>query len=158
MIDELLARYRAHRQELDRCRSLLKTSPTEPEQRLIERRIAEEEAAVSALAFRASPPLAQPPFFTPDIAHDRSRDEGQIGAILPFQVQGNIDDHALAVTYETAKEAFAKAVEWQVVQFADVSIFDGVKRYTVTEFASFMALKEVADTMEASAELAEGDA
>ena len=70
---------------------------------------------------------------------------------MPFQVQGNIDDHALAVTCETAKEAFAKAVEWQVVQFADVSISDGVKRSTVTEFAALMALKEVADTIEASA-------
>ena len=66
MIDELLARYRAHRQEIDRCRSLLQTSLTEIEQRLIERRIAEEEAAVSALAFRASPSLAQSPFYTPD--------------------------------------------------------------------------------------------
>jgi len=75
-----------------------------------------------------------------------------MGLILPFLVQGNIDDHTLAVTTETAKEAFAKAVEWQVVQFADVSISDGTKSYTVTEFASFMALKEVADTVEASAE------
>jgi hypothetical protein len=72
---------------------------------------------------------------------------------LPFQVQGNVDDHALAVTCETAKEAFAKAVEWQGVQFADVTISDGTKRHTVTEFASLMALKEVADTIEASAEL-----
>ena len=72
---------------------------------------------------------------------------------MPFQIQGNIDDHTLAVTTQTAKEAFAKAVEWQVVQFADVSISDGGKRYTVTEFASFMALKEVADTVEASAAL-----
>jgi len=63
MTDELLARYRAHRQEIDRCRSLLQTSLTEIEQRLIERRIAEEEAAVSA---RASPSLAQSPFYTPD--------------------------------------------------------------------------------------------
>jgi len=71
---------------------------------------------------------------------------------LPFLVQANIDDHTLAVTTETAKEAFAKAVEWQVVQLADVTISDGTKRYTVTEFASFMALKEIADTIEASAE------
>jgi len=73
--------------------------------------------------------------------------------MMPFQVQGNIDDHTLTVTCETAKEAFAKAVEWQVVQFADVSISDGIKRYTVTEFASLMALQEVADTIEASTEL-----
>ena len=76
-----------------------------------------------------------------------------LGLILPFLVQANVDDHALAVTTETAKEAFAKAVEWQVGQFADVSISDGTKSYTVTEFASFMALKEVADTVAASAEL-----
>ena len=72
--------------------------------------------------------------------------------ILPFLVQGNIDDHALAVTTETAKEAFAKAVEWQAAQFADVSICNGSKSFTVTEFASFMALKAVADTVETSAE------
>ena len=71
---------------------------------------------------------------------------------MPYLVQGNIDDHTLAVTAETAKEAFAKAVEWQVVQLSDISISDGTKRYTVTEFASFMALKEVAHTVEASAE------
>ena len=71
---------------------------------------------------------------------------------MPFLVQANVDDHTLAVTTETAKEAFAKAVEWQVVQFADVTISDGTKRYTVTEFASVMALKEVADTVVASAE------
>jgi hypothetical protein len=64
-------------------------------------------------------------------------------------VQGNIDDHTLAVTCETAKEAF----EWQIVQFADVSISDGTRSYTAAEFASLMALKEVADTVEASAEL-----
>jgi hypothetical protein len=72
---------------------------------------------------------------------------------MPFLVQANVDDHALAVTTETVKEAFAKAVEWQALQFADVSITDGTKRYTVTEFASFMAIKEVADTVCASAEL-----
>ena len=69
---------------------------------------------------------------------------------MPFQVQGNVDDHALAVTCETAKEAFAKAVEWQAVQFADVSISDGTKSFTVAEFAALMALKEIGDTVEAS--------
>ena len=65
---------------------------------------------------------------------------------MPFQVQGNIDDHTLSVRCETAKEALAKAVEWQVTRFADVSISDDTKRYTVSEFASAMALREVADT------------
>lgn len=72
---------------------------------------------------------------------------------MPFIVQASIDDHALAVTCETAKEAFAKAVEWQTLKFADVSISDGTRSYTVTEFASVMAIKEVADTVCASAEL-----
>lgn len=71
---------------------------------------------------------------------------------MSFLVQARIDDHTLVVTAETAKEAFAKAVEWQVTQLADVSISDGTKFYTVTEFAAFMALKEVADTLDASAE------
>ncbi|XIA64321.1 hypothetical protein ACFIOY_36450 [Bradyrhizobium sp. TZ2] len=45
---------------------------------------------------------------------------------MPFLVQAAIHDHTLAVTTETAKEAFAKAVEWHVVEkFVDVSISDG---------------------------------
>ena len=35
---------------------------------------------------------------------------------MPFLVQGCIDDHTLAVTTATAKEAFAKAVEWHVTE------------------------------------------
>jgi hypothetical protein len=60
MIDETLAQFRAHRQNIDRYRSLLQTSLTEFERHFIERRIAEEEAAVSALAFDASPPDMPP--------------------------------------------------------------------------------------------------
>jgi hypothetical protein len=33
---------------------------------------------------------------------------------MPYLVQGRIDDHRLAVTTGTAKEAFAKAIEWHV--------------------------------------------
>lgn len=58
MLDETLAQFRAHRQNLNRYRSLLRTTLTELERDFIERRIAEEEAAVSALAFYASPPNA----------------------------------------------------------------------------------------------------
>ena len=58
MIDEALAQFRAHRQNINRYQSLLHTSLTEFERHFIERRIAEEEAAVSALAFGASPPDA----------------------------------------------------------------------------------------------------
>ena len=57
----------------------------------------------------------------------RSKNITEIEVILPFLVQANIDDHTLAVTCESAKEAFAKAVEWQVVRFTDVSISDGTK-------------------------------
>jgi len=73
---------------------------------------------------------------------------------MPFLVQGCIDDQTLAVTTATAKEAFAKAIEWQVVQrFTDVSIYDGIKSYSIDEFASVMALQEMENTVEAAAEL-----
>ena len=58
MIDEALAQFRARRQNINRYRSLLQTSLTELERVFIERRIAEEEAAVSALAFEASLPIS----------------------------------------------------------------------------------------------------
>jgi hypothetical protein len=61
MIDETLAQFRARRQNINRYRSLLHRSLTEFERDFIERRIAEEEAAVSALAFETSPPDKPPP-------------------------------------------------------------------------------------------------
>ena len=55
---------------------------------------------------------------------------------MPFLVQGSIDDHTLAVTTATAKEAFAKAIEWHVVdRFTDVSIYDGIKVYSIDAFS-----------------------
>ena len=46
---------------------------------------------------------------------------------MSFVVSAFYDDHTLTVTTETAKEAFAKSVEWHVVaEFADVSISDGI--------------------------------
>ena len=77
---------------------------------------------------------------------------------MPFLVQGSIDDHTLAVTTATAKEAFAKAIEWHVVDsFTDVSIYDGIKVYSIDAFSLAMALLEIAKTVEAAAELkAEG--
>ena len=70
---------------------------------------------------------------------------------MPFLVQGCLDDHTLAVTTATAKEAFAKAVEWHVTE-ADVSIYDGVKTYSIEQFSLVMALREIANTVEAAAE------
>ena len=67
---------------------------------------------------------------------------------MPFLVQGSLNDRTLAVTTDTAKEAFAKAIEWQVAErFSDVSIYDGSKRYSIGEFASVMALQEIATTV-----------
>jgi hypothetical protein len=69
---------------------------------------------------------------------------------MPFSVQAYLEDHRLSVTTETAKEAFAKAVEWQVAErLSDVTISDGKKSYTVSEFASAMALRQIADTVKA---------
>ena len=68
---------------------------------------------------------------------------------MPFVVKAFYDDHALTVTTETAKGAFAKAVEWQVAErFTDVTIRDGIKSYTIAEFASVMALTEIANTVD----------
>jgi hypothetical protein len=44
------------------------------------------------------------------------------------------------VTKETAKEAFAKAVEWHVVErFTEISISDDRKSYSIAEFAPVMS-------------------
>ena len=72
---------------------------------------------------------------------------------MPFSVSSYIHDRLVSVTAETAKGAFAKAVEWHVVrQLTDVSISDGNKSYSIAEFSSTMALKEIANTVEAAAE------
>ena len=68
---------------------------------------------------------------------------------IPFSVQAYLDDHRLSVTTETAKDAFAKAVEWHVERLSNVTISDGNKSYTVSEFSSAMALQQIADTAEA---------
>ena len=66
MIDEDLARFRAHRQNINRYRTLLWTNLTELERDFVERRIVEEEAALTGIAFGASPPLGQSFFYSPD--------------------------------------------------------------------------------------------
>jgi hypothetical protein len=73
---------------------------------------------------------------------------------MPFVVKALYDDHTLTVTTETAKEAFAKSVEWHVVErVTDVSISDGIRSFTIAEFSSVMALTEIANTVEAAAEV-----
>ena len=69
---------------------------------------------------------------------------------MPFVVKAHVDDLALTVNANTAKEAFAKAVEWHVVNgFGGVSISDGHKRFTIAEFSWTMASQEIANTVAA---------
>jgi hypothetical protein len=69
---------------------------------------------------------------------------------MAFVVHARADYHALSATTETAKEAYAKAVEWQLVhKFTGVTISDGSKSFTIAGFASEMALTEIANTIEA---------
>jgi len=67
---------------------------------------------------------------------------------MAFVVQAHIEDHTLSATTETAKEAFGKAVEWQVVhRLTCVTINDGVRSFTITDFASAMAFLDIANTV-----------
>jgi hypothetical protein len=69
-----------------------------------------------------------------------------------FCVQAYVDDQLLESAAKTANAAFAKAIEWHVVgRLTDVSINDGIRSYSIAEFASVMALAEIANTA-ASAE------
>jgi hypothetical protein len=77
-----------------------------------------------------------------------------IGTWDTFSVKAYYADRPLTVTAETAKEAFAKAVEWHLVErFTNVSISDGIESYSIDGFASAIALEEIANTVEAAAEL-----
>jgi hypothetical protein len=67
---------------------------------------------------------------------------------MPFMVRGFYNNSPLTLTARTAKAAFAKAIEWHLVEsFTDVSISDGIKDYSIAEFASMMALREIQHTM-----------
>jgi hypothetical protein len=68
---------------------------------------------------------------------------------MPYSVQAYCDDIVLTATADTAKEAFAKAVEWHVVErFTDVTISDGINTSSIAEFSTRMALLEIANTGE----------
>lgn len=70
---------------------------------------------------------------------------------MAFVVQAHTDDHALSATTETATEAFAKAVEWQAVhKFTGVTVSDGVRSFTIAEFASAMVSLDIAKTLDAT--------
>lgn len=77
---------------------------------------------------------------------------------MPYTVQGYINDQTLTVTAATARAAFATAIEWRIAKkLANVSIADGNKIYSIDEFATAMALQEIAKTVEASANDRGGD-
>jgi hypothetical protein len=64
---------------------------------------------------------------------------------MPFEIRGRVEDCVFTAHAETAKQAFAKAVEWQVANgICGVSISDGSKRFTVAEFSWTMASQEIA--------------
>ena len=72
---------------------------------------------------------------------------------MPFSVQACLDDHTLAVTAATAKEAFAKAIEWHKTgRFTSVSIKDKTKIYSKDAFSLAMALLDIAKTVNAVSE------
>ena len=71
------------------------------------------------------------------------------GQALPmiFHVHAYVDDHMFKATAKTARDAFAKAIEWHVAgRLTDISISDGNRSYSIAEFASVMALAEIANT------------
>lgn len=74
MLDENLARIRTHRNNIHRCRRLLRTRLSDLERALIERRLADEQAAFNSL-FAKTFPLT---FSLPkDLADSRNMQGGQ---------------------------------------------------------------------------------
>jgi hypothetical protein len=68
MLDENLARIRAHRSNIHRYQRLLKTKLSELERRYIERRLTEERSALQSLS-AATFPVALPAAYAPiDVA------------------------------------------------------------------------------------------
>ena len=54
---------------------------------------------------------------------------------MSFTVCATVDGHSVVASAETAKEAFAKAIDWQAAQqFGDVAISDGSKNYSSPSF------------------------
>ena len=59
---------------------------------------------------------------------------------MSFLVEGFLDDHTLSVTTATAKEAFAKAIEWHDSgRFSNVTISDGTDTHSIVSFPLAMA-------------------
>jgi hypothetical protein len=64
---------------------------------------------------------------------------------MPFSVRATVDGQTITAPAETAKDAFAKAIDWHIAkQIDDVAISDGDNDYSIAEFSSAMALSEIA--------------
>jgi hypothetical protein len=76
------------------------------------------------------------------------------GFAMAYEVQGWALGRLVTAEAETAKEAFAKAVEWQIVNcVSGVTISDDRRNFTVAEFSWTMASQEIEDTMRAERRL-----
>ena len=66
---------------------------------------------------------------------------------MSFSVQATVDGHIILAPANTAKDAFAKAVDWQVSKgFVDITISHGRENYSIAQFSEKMALAEIAVT------------
>ena len=66
---------------------------------------------------------------------------------MSFLVEGFLDDHTLSAAIATAREAFAKAIEWHDSgRFSNVTISYDANTYSIVSFALAMASLEIAKT------------
>jgi len=76
---------------------------------------------------------------------------------MPFVVQAHTDNQTIAVTTVTAKEAFARAIEWRISgRFTHISISDDIKTYSLDAFSLAMALLEIGKTLDTAELKAQG--
>jgi hypothetical protein len=65
---------------------------------------------------------------------------------MSFTVKAKIDGHGLSENAKSAKEAFAKAVDWHVAkQPDDVVISDGDNEFSIGEFSEMLAASQSSD-------------
>jgi hypothetical protein len=63
---------------------------------------------------------------------------------MPFVVQAHTDNHTITEATVTAKEAFAKAIEWHVSgRFTHIFVGDDIKTYSLEAFSLAMALRRL---------------
>ena len=65
---------------------------------------------------------------------------------MPFTLKAKIEGHVISASARTAKEAFAKAIDWQIAkQLDDVVISDGDNDFSIAEFSEKMASGQITD-------------